>query len=102
MIIIMDELRRLYIEIGKKVQKYDYDGYTGILKTIMSQIKCIDSDEDYTLKKEYLKESYSEIFGYRGGLGNFIINEEDDELRDKLNVEFLDNVDKIRRILNSL
>ena len=65
-------------------------------------ISGLDSDEDYTLKKEYLKESYSEIFGYRGGLGNFIINEEDDELRDKLNVEFLDNVDKIRRILNSL
>lgn len=98
----MEELRSLYIEIGKKVQKYAYDEFNGVLKKIMCQIECIDSDEDFALKKEYLKESYSEIFGYRWGLGNFIINEEDDELRDKLNVEFLDNVNKIRRILNSL
>ena len=99
---IMDELRRLYIEIGKKVQKYDYDGFTGILNKIMFQIKCIDSDEDFELKKEYLKESYGEIFGFQGGLGNFVIYEEDRELCDKLNTEFLENAGKIWDIIESL
>ena len=101
MIHVMDELRRLYIEIGKTVQKYDHDGFTGILKKIMFQIECIDSDDALELKKEYLKESYGEIFGYQGGLGNFVIYEEDRELCDKLNTEFLENVGIIGDIIES-
>ena len=40
------ELRESYIEIGKMVQKYGYGQYNGILRILMGQVNCIDSDED--------------------------------------------------------
>ena len=40
------ELRESYIEIGKMVQKYGYGQYNGILRILMGQVNCIDSDEN--------------------------------------------------------
>lgn len=39
------QLREAYIEIGKMVQKYGYGQYNGILRILMGQVNCIDSDE---------------------------------------------------------
>ena len=33
------------MEIGKMVQKYGYGQYNGILRILMGQVNCIDSDE---------------------------------------------------------
>ena len=53
------ELRESYIEIGKMVQKYGYGQYNGILRILMGQVNCIDSDENDGEKMKYLTESYS-------------------------------------------
>ena len=55
------ELRESYIEIGKMVQKYGYGQYNGILRILMGQVKCIDSDENDGKKMKYLTESLSLI-----------------------------------------
>ena len=61
------ELRESYIEIGKMVQKYGYGQYNGILRILMGQVNCIDSDENDGKKMKYLTESYSKLFALRGG-----------------------------------
>ena len=38
------QLREAYIEIGKMVEKYGYGQYNGILRILMGQVNCIDSD----------------------------------------------------------
>ena len=48
------ELRESYIEIGKMVQKYGYGQYNGILRILMGQVNCIDSDENDGKKNEIL------------------------------------------------
>jgi len=55
------QLRESYIEIGKMVQKYGYGQYSGILRILMGQVNCIDSDESDGEKMKYLIESYSEL-----------------------------------------
>ena len=62
------QLREAYIEIGKMVQKYGYGQYNGILRILMGQVNCIDSDESDGEKMKYLIESYSKLFASRGGL----------------------------------
>lgn len=56
------QLREAYIEIGKMVQKYGYGQYNGILRILMGQVNCIDSDESNGEKMKYLIESYSKLF----------------------------------------
>ena len=50
------QLREAYIEIGKMVQKYGYGQYNGILRILMGQVNCIDSDESDGEKMKYLKQ----------------------------------------------
>lgn len=95
----MQELRRSYIEIGKLVQKYGYGQYSGLLKILMGQIKCIDSNEDEKTKHEYLVESYNVLFAQRNGLGEFVINEKDKELRCKLNEKYNSELTKAYQIM---
>ena len=51
----MLQLRASYIEIGKLVQEYGYGEYSGILKILMEQVNCIDSNENGREKENYLK-----------------------------------------------
>ena len=69
------------MELGKMVHKYGYGQYNGILRIVMGQINCIDSDESNDEKMKYLIESYSKLFTSRGGLSDFIIYDTDIQLR---------------------
>ena len=73
------------MEIGKMVQKYGYGQYNGILRILMGQVNCIDSNESNDEKMKYLIESYSKLFVSRGGLSDFIIYDADVQLRNQLN-----------------
>ena len=84
------QLREAYIEIGKMVQKYGYGQYNGILRILMGQVNCIDSDESDGEKMKYLIESYSKLFASRGGLSDFIIYDADVQLRNQLNEKYND------------
>ena len=94
------ELRESYIEIGKMVQKYGYGQYNGILRILMGQVNCIDSDENDGKKMKYLTESYSKLFALRGGLSDFIIYDADVQLRNQLNEKYNDKVKKVWNIMN--
>ena len=89
------ELRESYIEIGKMVQKYGYGQYNGILRILMGQVNCIDSDENDGKKMKYLTESYSKLFALRGGLSDFIIYDADVQLRNQLNEKYNDKVKNV-------
>ena len=93
------ELRESYIEIGKMVQKYGYGQYNGILRILMGQVNCIDSDENDGEKMKYLTESYSKLFALRGGLSDFIIYDADVQLRNQLNEKYNDKVKKVWNIM---
>ena len=93
------QLREAYIEIGKMVQKYGYGQYNGILRILMGQVNCIDSDENDGKKMKYLTESYSKLFALRGGLSDFIIYDADVQLRNQLNEKYNDKVKKVWNIM---
>lgn len=93
------QLRVSYIEIGKMVQKYGYGQYNGILKILMGQVNCIDSDENDDEKMQYLIESYSKLFVSRGSLSDFVIYDVDVQLRNKLNEKYNDEVKKVWSIM---
>lgn len=93
------QLREAYIEIGKMVQKYGYGQYNGILRILMGQVNCIDSDESDGEKMKYLIESYSKLFASRGGLSDFIIYDADVQLRNQLNEKYNDKVKKVWNIM---
>ena len=93
------QLREAYIEICKMVQKYGYGQYNGILRILMGQVNCIDSDESDGEKMKYLIESYSKLFASRGGLSDFIIYDADVQLRNQLNEKYDDEVKKIWNIM---
>ena len=95
------QLRDAYIEIGKMVQKYGYGQYNGILRILMRQVNCIDSDASNGEKMKYLIESYSKLFVSRGGLSDFIIYDVNDQLRNQLNVKYNDEVKKVWKILGN-
>ena len=95
------QLRDAYIEIGKMVQKYGYGQYNGILRILMGQVNCIDSNESNDEKMKYLIESYSKLFVLRGGLSDFIIYDVNDQLRKQLNVKYNDEVKKVWKILGN-
>lgn len=93
------QLREAYIEIGKMVQKYGYGQYNGILRILMGQVNCIDSDESDGEKMKYLIESYSKLFASRGGLSDFIIYDADVQLRNQLNEKYNDEVKRVWNIM---
>lgn len=93
------QLRVSYIEIWKMVQEYGYGQYDGILRILMGQVNCIDSDESDAEKMKYLIESYSKLFVSRGGLCDFVIFTEDVQLRNSMNEKYNDEVKKIWRIM---
>ena len=70
----MLQLRRSYIEIGKLVQKYGgYERYSAELKYLMSQVKCVDSDEDDKSKHQYLVQGYKCMVGHKENISEFAI-----------------------------
>lgn len=93
------QLRVSYIEIGKMVQKYGYGQYNGILRILMGQVNCIDSDTNYDEKIKYLIESYSKLFISRGGLSDFVIYDADVRLRNQLNEKYNNEVKKVWSIM---
>ncbi len=93
------QLREAYIEIGKMVQKYGYGQYNGILRILMGQVNCIDSDESDGEKMKYLIESYRKLFASRGGLSDFIIYDADVQLRNQLNEKYNDEVKRVWNIM---
>lgn len=93
------QLRVSYIEIGKIVQKYGYGQYSGVLKSLMGQVNCIDSDENDDEKLQYLLESYDRLFASRGGLSDFVIYDADIQLRNQLNEKYNNEVNKVWTIL---
>ena len=93
------QLREAYIEIGKMVQKYGYGQYNGILRILMGQVNCIDSDGSDGEKMKYLIESYSKLFASRGGLSDFIIYDADVQLRNQLNEKYNDEVKRVWNIM---
>ena len=93
------QLREAYIEIGKMVQKYGYGQYNGILRILMGQVNCIDSDESDGEKMKYLIDSYSKLFASRGGLSDFIIYDADVQLRNQLNEKYNDEVKRVWNIM---
>lgn len=76
------------------MEKYGCGQYNGILKLLMGQINCIDSDESDEKKKEYLVESYSRLFVLRSGLNDFVIYDADAQLRNELNERYNEEVKK--------
>ena len=87
------------MELGKMVHKYGYAQYNGILRIVMGQINCIDSDESNDEKMKYLIESYSKLFTSRGGLSDFIIYDTDIQLRNQLNEKYNDEVKRVWNIM---
>ena len=95
------QLRISYIEIGKLLQKYGHGQYNAVLKILMSQVKCIDSDEDKDEKSQYLIESYKRLFISRGGLCDFIIYDENNEVTNQLNEKLNEEVKNVWRIIKN-
>ena len=93
------QLRASYIEIGKMVQKYGYGQYNGILRILMGQVNCIDSNENDDEKMSYLIESYSKLFVSRGGLSDFVIYDANVQLRNQLNEKYNSEVKKVWKIM---
>lgn len=93
------QLRVSYIEIEKMVHKYGHGQYNGILRILMGQVNCIDSDESDDVKMKYLIESYRRLFVSKGGLSDFIIYDVDVQVRNQLNEKYNDEVKKIWHIM---
>ena len=93
------QLREAYIEIGKMVQKYGYGQYNGILRILMGQVNCIDSDESDGEKMKYLIESYSKLFASRGGVREFIFFYSCNNVRNQLNEKYNDEVKRAWNIM---
>lgn len=98
----MAQLRASYIEIGKLVQKYGgHEYYSDILKNLMTQVECIDSDEDDKNKHQYLVNSYTGLFVHKGSLSDFAIYDsgESKEVLRQLNKKLDNESQKIWEIL---
>ncbi len=98
----MLQLRMSYIEIGKLVQKYGgYERYSVELKYLMSQVKCIDSDEDDKSKHQYLIQGYKGMVGYKENISEFAIcnSGESKEVERQLNRKFREEWRKVGAIM---
>ena len=98
----MLQLRMSYVEIGKLVQKYGgYERYSVELKYLMSQVKCIDSDEDDNSKLQYLVQGYKGLVWHKGSLEEFAIcnSGESKEVERQLNRKLDEEWEKVWAIL---
>ena len=98
----MLQLRMSYIEIGKLVQKYGgYERYSAELKYLMSQVKCIDSDEDDKSKLQYLVQGYKGLVWHKGSLEEFAIcnSGESEEVERQLNRKLVEEWGKVGELM---
>lgn len=79
------ELRDIFLQLGKLVQKYGEKYYTIQIKVIFNIIKCIDSEKNEEEKTEYILSNYKILYPSKGGLSDFYIHDDDFQTRLKLN-----------------
>ena len=95
----MLQLRASYIEIGKLVEKYGYGEYNGILKILMEQVNCIDSNVNEGEKLQFLIDSYTRRIQGKGGLIDFVRYDKNSEVYDILNEKLGGEFEKVWGIL---
>lgn len=93
------ELRNIFLQLGKLVQKYGEKYYTIQLKAISDIIKCIDSEENEKEKTEYILDRYKILYPSKGGLSDFYIYDDDFQTRLKLNEPLDELKDKLWMIM---
>lgn len=81
----LDELRDIFYELGKLVQRYGGKYYTIQLNIIMGIIECIDSEATKEEKTVYVLERYKALSTPRDGLSDFYIHDDDFHTRLELN-----------------
>lgn len=89
------ELRELFVQLGKIVQRYGEKYYTIQLEIISDIIKCIDSGINKEEKTEYIRNKYKALYPSRGGLSEFYIHNDDFQTRLKIN----EPLDKLRDMI---
>ncbi|MBD5506610.1 MAG: hypothetical protein HDR05_00735 [Lachnospiraceae bacterium] len=95
----MLQLRASYIEIGKLVQEYGYGEYSGILKILMEQVNCIDSNKNGREKLQFLIDSYTKRIQGKGGLVDFVRYNKNSEVYNTLNEKLGGELEKVWGIL---
>ena len=93
------ELRDIFLQLGKLVQKYSENYYTIQIKAISDIIKCIDSEENEKEKTEYILDRYKILYPSKGGLSDFYIYDDDFQTRLKLNEPLDELKDKLWMIM---
>lgn len=78
-----------------------YERYSAELKYLMSQVKCIDSDEDDKSKHQYLIQGYKGMVGYKENISEFAICDsgESKEVERQLNRKFREEWRKVWAIM---
>ena len=79
------ELKEIFLQLGKLVQKYGGKYYSIQIKVISNIIECIDSEATEKEKTEYILERYKILYPSKGGLSDFYIHDDDFHIRLKLN-----------------
>lgn len=93
------ELRNIFLQLGKLVQKYGENYYNIQIKAISDIIKCIDSEENEKEKTEYILDRYKILYPSKGGLSDFYIYDNDFQTRLKLNEPLDELKDKLWMIM---
>ena len=93
------ELRNIFLQLGKLVQKYSENYYNIQIKAISDIIKCIDSEENEKEKTEYILDRYKILYPSKGGLSDFYIYDDDFQTRLKLNEPLDELKDKLWMIM---
>lgn len=93
------ELRDIFLQLGKLVQKYGGNYYTIQIKAISDIIKCIDSEGNEKEKTEYILDRYKILYPLKGGLSDFYIDDDDFQVRLKLNEPLDELKDKLWMIM---
>lgn len=93
------ELRDIFLQLGKLVQKYGEKYYTIQIKAISDIIECIDSEENEKEKSEYILDRYKILYPSKGGLNDFYIHDDDFQTRLKLNEPLNELKDKLWMIM---
>lgn len=79
------ELKDIFLQLGKLVQKYGGKYYNIQIKIISNIIQCIDSEANEKEKTEYILDRYKTLYPSKGGLSDFYIHDDDFHTRLKLN-----------------
>ena len=93
------ELRDIFLQLGKLVQKYGGNYYTIQIKAISDIIKCIDSEGNEKEKTEYILDRYKILYPLKGGLSDFYIDDDGFQTRLKLNEPLDELKDKLWMIM---